>query len=286
MQTDQNRIALIPAYQPERTLAELAEALHQAGLQVWIVDDGSGEEYRPVFEAAAGFGTVIYTPVNRGKGAALKTGLAAIAQAAQPPYTVVTVDADGQHRPADVLRVLEEAAARPKALVLGSRDFRGKVPLRSRLGNSLTRLVFRLSTGRRIYDTQTGLRAFSHLQLPLLLDIDGDRYEYEMNVLKEYARAGLELREVPIETVYLEGNRSSHFHPLRDSARIYLEILKFSASSLMSFVLDYGLFCLFSLLSRARYATRLWVLLRCSASHQLQVRRWLLIFSRHIQICL
>lgn len=246
MHTDNKRIALIPAYEPDGKLVALVRALSREGLEVWIVDDGSGAAYRPVFDEAADFGTVLHTPVNRGKGAALKTGLAAIRQAVEPPFTVVTADADGQHRIGDVLRVLEEAAARPKALVLGCRDFRGNVPLRSRMGNSLTRLVFRLNTGKRIYDTQTGLRAFSHLQLPLLLDVDGARYEYEMNVLKEYARTGLELREVPIETVYLEGNRSSHFHPLRDSFRIYRQLLGFSASSLLCFGLDYGLFCLLS----------------------------------------
>ena len=134
-------------------------------------------------------------------------------------------------------------------MILGGRKFEGKVPLRSRFGNGVTRWVFRLSTGAKVYDTQTGLRAFSDRLLPAMLDVKGERYEYEMNVLMQWAQESRPLRELPIRTVYLDGNRSSHFHALRDSARIYWEILKFSASSLMSFVLDYGLFCLFSLLT-------------------------------------
>ncbi len=163
----------------------------------------------------------------------------------------MTVDADGQHLLQDVLRICLAAQQEPEALVLGGRSFAEKVPLRSRLGNGLTRWVFRLSTGVRVYDTQTGLRAFSRALLPELLEIPGRRYEYEMNMLMDFARRGRPIRELPIQTVYLDGNRSSHFRPLQDSARVYGEILKFSAASLVSFLLDYGLFSLLSALGGA-----------------------------------
>jgi len=244
-----NRIALIPAYEPDERLTVLAKEMAACGFLVLIVDDGSGPAYRPVFEAAGKTATVLTHEKNRGKGAAIKTGLTWIGENLAAPYTVVTMDADGQHLPGDSARVCAASEAEPDALILGGRRFEGKVPLRSRFGNGVTRWVFRLSTGAKVYDTQTGLRAFSDRLLPAMLEVKGERYEYEMNVLMQWAQESRPLRELPIQTVYFDDNRSSHFHALRDSARIYREILKFSASSLMSFVLDYGMFCLFSLLT-------------------------------------
>ena len=244
-----NRIALIPAYEPDERLIALARTMTDRGFLVLIVDDGSGAAYQPVFEAAGQAATVLTHERNRGKGAAIKTALFWIADNLDAPYTVVTMDADGQHLPEDAARICAASEAEPEALILGSRRFEGNVPLRSRFGNGVTRWVFRLSTGAKVYDTQTGLRAFSDRLLPAMLEVKGERYEYEMNVLMSWAQEKRPLRELPIQTVYLDGNRSSHFRALRDSARIYWEILKFSASSLMSFVLDYGLFCGFSLLT-------------------------------------
>lgn len=243
------RIALIPAYEPEEGLIGLTKTMAERGFQVLIVDDGSGAAYAPVFQSAAAFAKVLRHEKNRGKGAAIKTGLSWMEESLEGPYTVVTLDADGQHLPEDAARVCAAAEAEPDSLILGGRRFEGKVPLRSRFGNGLTRWVFRLSTGVKVYDTQTGLRAFSRRLLPELLEVQGERYEYEMNVLMRWAQEARPLREIPIQTVYLNENRGSHFHALRDSARIYWEILKFSAASLLSFVLDYGLFCLFSLLT-------------------------------------
>ena len=133
------RIALIPAYEPEEGLAELAKAMADRGFQVLIVDDGSGEAYGPVFQAAAPYARLLRHEKNRGKGAAIKTGLKWIGESAEPPYTVVTVDADGQHLPQDAARVCAAAEAEPDALILGGRRFEGKVPLRSRFGNGVTR---------------------------------------------------------------------------------------------------------------------------------------------------
>ena len=243
------RIALIPAYEPDERLTALASQMHGRGFLVLIVDDGSGADYAAIFAAAGEFATVLRHAQNCGKGAAIKTGLAWITETCCGPFSVVTMDADGQHLAEDAERICAAAEAAPGALILGGRRFEGDVPLRSRFGNGATRWVFRLSTGVRVYDTQTGLRAFSDCLLPVLRSIPGERYEYEMNALMRFAQSGRPIRELPIATVYLDGNRSSHFHPLRDSVRIYAEILKFSAASLVSFALDYGLFCLLSFLT-------------------------------------
>ncbi|MBQ8928363.1 MAG: bifunctional glycosyltransferase family 2/GtrA family protein [Oscillospiraceae bacterium] len=249
MQTLPKRIVLIPAYQPETRLPALAAGLHRNGCDVVIVDDGSGERFAEIFARAAGDALILHHTENRGKGAALKTGIAAIRGRYSAPYLIVTADADGQHTLGDILRVSRQAALFPESLVLGCRGFDRDVPLRSRLGNTLTRLVFRLSTGVRIEDTQTGLRGFGDALTDRMLEVPGERYEYEMNVLFACAGDGIALRELRIETVYLSGNASSHFRPLLDSCRIYREILKFSLSSFVSFLADYALFCLLSFLT-------------------------------------
>ena len=242
------RIALIPAYEPDERLVGIAESMAARGCQVLIVDDGSGCDYDKIFAEAEPFGIVLRHETNRGKGAAIKSGLAYIAEYYEGSYTVVTMDADGQHLPEDAARVCEAAEAEPEALILGSRRFQN-APLRNRTGNAITRGVFRLSTGVRVYDTQTGLRAFSERLVPALRSVKGERYEYEMNVLMCWAQDKRPIREIPIETVYIDGNAHSHFKVVRDSFRIYKEILKFSAASLTSFAVDYSLYCLLSALT-------------------------------------
>lgn len=141
----------------------------------------------------------------------------------------------------DIVRVCEDWAAHPQALVLGSRRFTGDVPFKSRAGNAITRKVFHISTGVKVFDTQTGLRAFSVSRIPMMLEMKGDRYEYEINVLLYATRHRVPIREVWIETVYIEDNASSHFHAVRDAWRIYKMILLFVASSLTAAALDYVL---------------------------------------------
>ena len=101
--------------------------------------------------------------------------------------------------------------------------------------------MFHVSTGVKVFDTQTGLRAFSVSRIPMMLEMHGDRYEYEINVLLYATRHHVPILEVWIETVYIEDNASSHFHPVRDAWRIYKMILLFVASSLAAALLDYVL---------------------------------------------
>lgn len=235
-------IALIPAYEPNLLLAELARRLSVFGFTVVIVDDGSGAEYRTVFQRAGKYADVIYCHPNRGKGSALKAGYRYIRQNYEAGSIVVTLDSDGQHTPEDARRVAEKARQCPGTLVLGVRAFGEGTPARSRFGNTVTRAVFHLSTGLHVSDTQTGLRAFDVALLPFLAGIPGRRYEYEMNVLLRCAKQGIPIAEEPIQTIYMENNRGSHFHTLRDSVRVYAPILKFAASSLTGFLIDYSLY--------------------------------------------
>ncbi len=257
-------IALIPAYEPDIKIMGLADELAERGFDLVVVDDGSGQDYADLFEKLSQRATVLTHSENRGKGVALKTGMRYIrkymaysesvltASGAQTvpgsDTVIVTVDADGQHLPDDVQRVAEIAAKRKDALVLGSRALAEDVPARSKLGNTITRHVYSAATGVHVHDTQTGLRAFSIGLVPRLLDIEGDRYEYEINMLLRLAAEGVPIIEERIETVYEDNNSCSHFRTLKDSFRIYREILRFSASSLASFAIDY---CMYALLLAA-----------------------------------
>ncbi len=244
---------LIPAYQPDEKLVQVVKSLREKDIDVTVVDDGSGADYAQIFEQASAAGAALLVhPQNKGKGAALKTGIAHIGLQ-NHIKGIVTADADGQHTPGDISRVIDTMKKNPDMMVIGARAFSGDVPARSRFGNTLTRGIFRLATGLKVTDTQTGLRGLPRAIFPGLLAMEGDRYEYEMSMLLNIDRWGIKFVEVPIETVYLEDNKSSHFHPLRDSWLIYGKILKFIASSFASFLIDYGLFALFSLLFRLDY---------------------------------
>jgi glycosyltransferase involved in cell wall biosynthesis len=242
------RIALIPAYMPDEKLIAIVRQLYEAGFEIIIVNDGSSDDCIKVFEESSRYAKVLCHEKNQGKGKALKTGLKFINSVYEAPYTIVTVDADGQHRIEDVIRVAQTSEQNRSCLILGSRKMEGKVPFKSLAGNAITRFVYRLSTGISVYDTQTGLRAFSDKLIPRLIEIDGSRYEYEMNMLTALPREGVEIKEVWISTVYIDDNKSSHFNAVKDSFLIYREILKFSASSFVSFIVDYCLFCLLSAL--------------------------------------
>ena len=236
-------IVLIPAYQPDEQLILLAERLiANTDYRIIVVNDGSAPDKDAVFAQLPDAVTVLRHEQNCGKGRAMKTGMTYIYEHFPETEGVVIVDADGQHLLPDIQRVCEEQAAHPDAIILGSRQFTGKVPVRSLVGNTITRYVFALASGVMVHDTQTGLRAFSVKRIPDLLALKGERYEYEMYMLLGAAEQHIPLREVYIETVYLdEENSSSHFNPLKDSLRIYGSIIKFTASSIIGFLVDYVL---------------------------------------------
>jgi glycosyltransferase involved in cell wall biosynthesis len=220
---------LIPARRLEPALGPLLDSLLDAGIgAIILVDDGSPREDKEVFDSFASKERVhlLRHAVNRGKGRALKTGILYFLDALPEFAGLVTADADGQHASGDILRVANALLASEGRAVLGCRKFEGAVPLRSRLGNGLTRTIFRLVSGIRVSDTQTGLRAFPASLLPSLAALRGERYEYEMTVLAYLCRRGNVPLEVPIATIYNEGNRSSHFKPVRDSIRVYSVLLR------------------------------------------------------------
>lgn len=242
--------AVIPAYNPTIQLIHLIEGLQISGFDaIIVVDDGSLENSKDVFAQVKALGCDLLThDANCGKGKALKTAFRHFLSSYADEYAgVITVDADGQHTLPDILRMREALLSHPGSLVLGCRNFSGKnVPLRSRFGNTVTRGIMSLLCGTEIQDTQTGLRAVAASQLESYLELPGERYEYEINMLLETQKKGYPLFQIPIETVYYDNNQASHFNPLRDSVRIYEMILKYAISSLSSFLIDFGVFILLS----------------------------------------
>lgn len=242
------RYVVIPAYRPDTRLWTLATEVLDLGCALVVVDDGGGEDYKSIFDALDPRATVLCHPVNRGKGAAIKTALSHIREIATgfdpaSPPMVGIMDADGQHLPSDMIRVFEGAEAHPDRLTLGVRKVGKEMPFFSRFGNGVTRTLFTLLTGAKVSDTQTGLRAFSVALIPQMLTVEGDRYEYEMGVLTRMAQSRVGFFEVPIATLYEDRqNSTSHFRLIRDSARIYWNLLKFAGSSFVSFLVDYGCF--------------------------------------------
>lgn len=235
---------IIPAYQPDLNLVKLVRLVHaKSDLHIIVIDDGSDADKKVIFDKLEGLATVLTHEHNQGKGQALKTAYAYILE--RGTYgSIVTADADGQHKIWDIFRVVNQSQEHPGTLILGARAFSGKVPLRSAFGNKLTRFLFKQQTGVAVSDTQTGLRAFTTNLLHFMLEVDGQRYEYEMNVLLAASKS-FPIVEVPIETVYINDNEGSHFRPIRDGLMIYKDMFKFALSSLSSFIVDYLVYAFF-----------------------------------------
>lgn len=238
-------VGLAPAYMPEPALARIVEELKKSGLfmAIVVVDDGSGPEYEKSFEALEAAGChVLRHGRNRGKGAALKTGIEHIINKWPHCLGIATFDADGQHTPGDIIGTAAMFLRQPGSLTLGSREFGGNVPLRSALGNKLTRIAMSLFCGINIGDTQTGMRILPIKLAAECLKIRRDGYDFECDMLLKAKALGIPIQENRIAAIYIEQNRSSHFNPLLDSIRIYSTFLKFGFVAICSALLDYVIF--------------------------------------------
>jgi len=237
---------IVPSYQPDEKLLEVVKGLTGKGFRdIILVDDGGGEAYAPIFKKASLFPgvTLLTHPENRGKGCALKTAFAYCLKERPDCSGVITVDGDNQHHADDIYACCARLQEKPDHVILGARNFSAReVPFRSRFGNVLTKGVFRFVCGIKITDTQTGLRAIPACHLRTMVEIEGSRYEYETNMLLELKARHIPFEEVPIRTIYLDENDSSHFNPWKDSIRIYRTIFAFAASSFASSLIDLLLF--------------------------------------------
>ena len=239
-----NETIIIPSLEPGQKLIKLIQGLKEFGFyRITIVDDGSSSDYKKIFETAGLEGARVLTHIkNLGKGEAIKTAIKDHLDTYGSGYGVITVDADGQHLPSDVAKISNAMNENPDALILGTRDFSSKnVPKRSLMGNRITSLFFKISTGITCDDTQTGLRGIPSQLLNMALETEGTRYEYEMNFLREAVKTE-KLVNIPIQTIYEDGNSGSHFRTVRDSLRVYGRPLRFLVASLTSAVIDFLFF--------------------------------------------
>jgi glycosyltransferase involved in cell wall biosynthesis len=215
---------LIPAYKPTLDLVSLVGSLRtKTDARIMIVDDGSGQHFQPIFNELAKLSHVfvLHHSVNLGKGAALKTGMNHIHWSWPEIASLITADADGQHHPDDILAVANRCKVEPSHLIMGVRGFSGDIPLRSKIGNRLTVVMVRLFAGIKLSDTQTGLRGIPRALVPGLLRMRAMGYEFELDMLLLAKKTQVSIGEVPIQTIYIDGNRSSHFSPFKDSLKIY-----------------------------------------------------------------
>ena len=253
--SDLSKISVVlPSLDPDEKLIAVVDGLLQYGFShIILVNDRSKQENLHYFTDLAAQHpeiTLLHHEVNKGKGAALKNAFRWFLANRPEGYGVVTVDGDNQHHPEDTKRCCEHMMETGRA-VLGCRDFNQEdVPARSSFGNKTTSMIFKIFVGMTISDTQTGLRAFPRDILEEIVEVYGDRFEYETNMLLAFKTKGIDFDEVKIRTVYIEENKSSHFRIVHDSWRIYKLILahffRYTVSSILSAVVDTGAYSLLS----------------------------------------
>lgn len=208
---------VIPVYNHGPQVAAVIAAARSLGLPIVVVDDGSTDA-TPAVLAVQEEITVLRHPVNQGKGAAMLTGF----EAAAPTCDwALTIDADGQHDPADGEALLAVARQGARAIVVGNRQGMtgGHVPWTSRFGRGFSNLWVWVSGGPWIADSQSGFRLYP-LPETLALGVAARRYQFEVEVLVRARRCGLGILEAPVSVVYQpKGVRVSHFRPWRDFFR-------------------------------------------------------------------
>ena len=220
-------IIIIPTYNPlESEFLEFIEKLQKSFRKIIIVNDGSDKRYGRIFKILKTKYTVLEHKENLGKGRALKTAFSYIRDHF-PDRGVVTVDSDGQHLIGDIISMagaLQSAGSR--GFVLGERDFaRASVPFCSSLGNTMTALIIRSFFAGHVRDTQTGLRGVGAHLIEDVLHLDGEKYEYETNMLLYFLENGMAVNSIPIKAVYKEKHQS-HFRKLSDSCRILIVVIR------------------------------------------------------------
>lgn len=244
-------ILIIPSLNPNDTLISYVDTLIASGFkQICIVNDGSDAKFQGIFDEIEKREecVVLKHAVNYGKGRALKNAFNYCMVQKQWNFSgVITLDSDGQHSVQDVIKVDEILSGDQNLLILGSRNFSlENIPFKSRMGNRITSFWFKILYGMKIQDTQTGLRGISKSILPYFLDLQGERFEYETNMLIRAVREKVSIVQEPIETIYENNNEGTHFNPLVDSIKIYKilfgEFFKFAASSMGSCIVDLLLF--------------------------------------------
>ena len=222
-------IVVVPAYNPDDNLIKLLKTIDKR-CDIIVVNDGSKEACDKFFSKVFEYGHLISYKKNMGKGYALKCAFKYIKENYKE-CCIVCMDCDMQHTFSDALKLLDYVSNHKDELVLGKRNFDKNAPFRSKIGNSIIRRIYKKATGKYIYDTQTGLRAFSNNLINYMINNPGNRFEYEMNVLLNLNRFNIKVHEINIETIYIDNNKKSTYNIISDSYRIYKEVKKWSKNN-------------------------------------------------------
>ena len=241
--------AIVPAYNPGQAVKSVVSETAEFIDKIYLIDDGSDNKNKEYLRACLSLDKVslITLPENRGKGHALITGLRE-ALKFSPDY-IITIDSDGQHNPQEIIKFIDFLGKenQPLDFLIGSRNNIREMPFRSKFGNLFTAFIFYFFFRNLVVDTQSGFRAFSRaFAEDIVKIIHPGRYETEMKMLIYAANSKCSLHEIPIDTIYIEGNRNSKFRPVKDSARV----LSVFSNYVIKFLLDYLVFlCLVYILN-------------------------------------
>ncbi len=240
-------VVLLPCYNPdEKIMSAFLKVLSKTFKNIVIVNDGCSKIHDDFFKKLEKKYPIFKHYQNFGKGRGIKNGLNYILNQYPDCKVIITADCDGQHTVEDIKKCYKASLKHQDSYVLGYRDFDSKnVPFKSKYGNKITRNILKIFVGLNVRDTQTGLRAMSRNIASKMMMVNGERYEYETNTLLFCKNEDIPLLEVPIKTIYIEENRTSHFNPIKDSILIYKLFIKYILCSLSSFVVDIVLFTLF-----------------------------------------
>lgn len=236
---------LIPIYEPTDRVVPFLKQFQKEDFDAFlVVNDGSGKRYDAIFkqiEEETIFSVIGYD-VNYGKGYALKHGMRHLIKQYPDLDYIVTADGDGQHLRQDILKVSAATKDSGFAIVLGYRDF-SQMPPKSVSGNIWSARYFYLCTHVKIKDCQTGLRVIPKDAFDMALYTYGHRFDYEMNFLLVASRE-FGIYEVPIMTVYEDGNKGTHFRPVADSLLIMRTPIAYIIVGVLSFLTDLLVFYL------------------------------------------
>jgi len=239
---------VIPAYNPDQQLLNVINEIQDKSTNtIFIIDDGSNKKNQHIFkriEEDEKYIDVVFLrhAVNLGKGAALKTIFNYILTTHPNIEGIVTLDSDGQHSIDDCLHILKTLEDHQNSFVLGYRTFSKDIPLKSYIGNNISKFIYKIILGRSFNDTQTGLRGLSKSFMKECLLIKSNRFEFETEQLAIAVNHNINILEVPIETIYIENNKASSFRPLVDSFRIYFILFRYGLSSIITAIVDFIIF--------------------------------------------
>lgn len=241
------KIALITVFEPDNHFVEFLKSLKEANFEVLVINDGSQVTFNKIFEEAGKIVRILNHEFNRGMGASIKTGLEYIKKNCQGNYIVVTMDYHKKQEIEDIKQVSEAVLLNPNAFVLGSKRRTKETSITTKLGSEAMRFAYQKKTGIDVYDTNANLRGFSNNLIDFLLQVKGNRKDYEINVLLKCAEQKIEIKEIALTE---EEKKILERKEKKKETSFESEIFKFAMLSPFGLGIDFVLFLILYLFSK------------------------------------